>query len=51
MKIYVITVRRSRKKKRDEIQETIKIDGFLSFTPHGMLMYLFVGFLKISPYV
>jgi hypothetical protein len=40
-----------KKERQDEIQFTTKIDGFLIFTPHWMLMYLFVGFLEISPCV
>jgi hypothetical protein len=34
-----------------ETQQTINVDGFLSFTPHWMLMYIFASFLKISPNV
>jgi len=31
------------------VYTTIKIDGFLSFNPHRMLLYFFSVFLKISP--
>ncbi len=45
MKIYVAAVEALRKKERqDETQFTTKIDGFLSFIPHFMLMYFFAGF-------
>jgi hypothetical protein len=40
-----------KKERQDEIQFTTKIDGFLSFTPHWMLMYLFAIFFYISPCV
>jgi hypothetical protein len=33
-----------KKERQGETQETIKIDGFLSFTPPWMLMYLFCRF-------
>ncbi len=40
VKIYVTVVEMFKKKERkDETHETIKIEGFLSFTPHWMLMY------------
>ncbi len=52
MKIYVAVVEELKKKeKQGETQETINFDNLLSFTPPWMLMYLFVGFLKISPCV
>ncbi len=39
VKIYVAIVEVLRKKERKgETHETIKINGFLSFTPHWMLM-------------
>jgi len=37
------------KERQDKTQFTTKIDGFLNFNPHWMLMYLFAAFLKISP--
>jgi hypothetical protein len=33
-----------KKKRQDETPFTTKIDGFKSFIPHCMLMYLFAGF-------
>jgi hypothetical protein len=45
VKIYVAAVEALRKKeKQDETQCTTKIDGFLSFIPHWMLMYFLAGF-------
>jgi hypothetical protein len=45
VKIYVTAVEALRKNERQgEAQETIKIDGFLSFTPTRMLMYFFGDF-------
>ncbi len=47
VKIYVATVEALRKNERqDETQFPTKIDGFLSFIPHWMLMYCFAGFFK-----
>jgi hypothetical protein len=40
-----------KKERQDETQFPTKIDGFLSFIPHWMLIYCFAGFLKISPCV
>jgi hypothetical protein len=37
-----------KKERQGETQETIKIDGFLSFIPPWMLMYVF-AFFWISP--
>ncbi len=53
VKIYVAAVEALRKKERqDETQFTTKIDGFVSFIPHRiMLMYFFAGFFLISPCV
>jgi hypothetical protein len=45
VKIYVIVVEVFWiKERKGETHETIKIDGFVSFTPHWMLMYFCVGF-------
>jgi hypothetical protein len=38
-----------RKERQDETQLNTKIDGFLGFIPHWMLMYFFAGFLKSHP--
>jgi hypothetical protein len=40
-----------KKERQGETEVTIKIDGFLSFTPRWMLMYFFAGFFWISPCV
>jgi hypothetical protein len=46
VKIYVAAVEVLRRKERQgETQETIKIDGFLSFIhPHLILMYFFADY-------
>jgi hypothetical protein len=47
--VLVVTVEALRKKERqDETQFTTKIDGFLSFNPHWMLMY-FQVFWRVWP--
>jgi hypothetical protein len=52
VKIYVAAMEALRRKERqDETQFTTKIDGFLTFIPHGLLMYFFAGFFRISPCV
>jgi hypothetical protein len=53
VKINVAALEALRKKERqDETQFTAKIDGFVSFIPHRiMLMYFFAGFFLISPCV
>jgi len=52
VKIYVAAVEALRKKERQgETQETMKIDSFLGFAPHWMLMYFFARFFWISPCV
>jgi hypothetical protein len=52
VKTYVAAVEALRKKERqDETQFTTKIDGFLSFIPRWILMYLLVVFLWILPCV
>ncbi len=49
--IYVTIVEEFMKKERhNEIQFTTKIDGFLSFTPHWILMFFSYIFL-ISPHL
>jgi hypothetical protein len=50
VKIYVIAVEALRKqRKRGWNSETIKIDGFLSFTPPWMLMYFVAVFFESHP--
>jgi len=39
------------KKKTGWNSQNHQIDGFLSFTPHWMLMYFFASFFLISPYL
>ncbi len=52
VKIYVATVEAVKENEREEeTQFTTKIDGFLSFIPHWMLIYFWAGFWKISPCV
>jgi len=52
VKIYVAAVEALREKERqDETQFITKIDGFLSFIPHSMLMDFFGGVFLISPRV
>ncbi len=49
-KIHVVAVEALRKKERqNETKFTTKIDGFLSFIPHWMLMYSFAGFFESHP--
>jgi hypothetical protein len=44
VKIYVVAAEALRKKERqDETEFTTKIDGFLSFIPDQMLMYIFAS--------
>jgi hypothetical protein len=44
--MYVTTVDAlTEKERQDETQFTTKVDGFLSFIPHWILMYFFAGFL------
>ncbi len=52
VKIYVAAVEvLSKRGTPDETQFTTKIDGFLSFIPHWMLIYFFAGFFWMSPCV
>ncbi len=52
VEIYVAAVETLRRKERqDETQFITKIDGFLSFIPPWMLMYIFAPFFLISPCV
>jgi hypothetical protein len=51
VKISVAAVEALMKKETRWNSGTIKIDGFLSFTPRWMLMYFFAGFFWISPFV
>ncbi len=46
VKIYVAVVEalKEKKERQDETQFITKIDGFLSFIPHWMLMYFFARF-------
>ncbi len=53
VKIYVAPalVALMKKERQDETEFTTKIDGFVSFIPHRMLMYFFAGFFLLSPCV